>query len=82
MHLASTWTNIYSKTPNELMSRPEEQQSTDLPVQLLKPTDPIWKQASTKSIRSPVQQLEPWVMAEHSCKRRSSARSVTHMILL
>ena len=27
--------------------RPEEQQSTDLPVQLLMPTDPIWKQVST-----------------------------------
>jgi hypothetical protein len=27
--------------------RPEEQQSTDLPIQLLMPTDPTWKQVST-----------------------------------
>lgn len=63
-------------------TRPEEQRSTDLPVQLLKPTDPISKQASTKSLRSPVQQLEPWAVTEHSCKRRSSARRLAHMMLL
>lgn len=74
--------HMLNDTRKKLISRPEEQQSTNLPVQLLKPTDPIWKQASTKSLRSPVQQLEPWAMAEHSCDRTSSTRSMAHKILL
>lgn len=55
----------------EVLSRPEEQQSIDFPIKLSMPTGTIWKQVSTKLIKSPVPQLEPSMVAEQGLEDKA-----------